>query len=169
MSKFIFSKNDDVDFICSWAAMVRECLEDHDRCNLSERFDDSLLLMCCVMIFRLEKPCMTVEVPGTKNTIFFVTVPGPVVSPTLEVLRYVHALYRLSMLIKPLSKNGIGTNVGRIILSSIDYLKPELSKPLTKPDLNITNVTDEEKVAPPPPGKKAAPLKGFQHFQKVRY
>lgn len=66
-----------------------------------------------------------------------------------------------------LRKNGIGTNVGRIILSTIDYLKPELSKPLTKADLTISNVTDEEKVAPPTPGKKAAPLKGFQHFQKV--
>lgn len=67
-----------------------------------------------------------------------------------------------------LSKNGIGTNVGRIILSSIDYLKPDLSKPLTKPDLSIANMADEEKVVPPTPGKKAAPLKGFAHFQKAR-
>ncbi len=58
--------------------------------------------------------------------------------------------------------------MGRIILSSLDFLKPELSKPLTKPDLTLENMKrDDQVVVPNPDKKKAAPLKGFQHFQKV--
>ena len=50
--------------------------------------------------------------------------------------------------------------MGRIILSTLDYMKPDLAKPLAKSDLTVQNMTEPE--------KKAAPLKGFQHFQKVR-
>lgn len=57
-----------------WAIPVRECLEDKDRCNLGE---DS------------EKARMIVELAGTKNTIFLVTIPGPAVSGVLEQMRYV--------------------------------------------------------------------------------
>jgi hypothetical protein len=87
---------------------------------------------------------MIVEVNGVENTIFFVTIPGPAVGPTLEVLR----------------KNGIGTNVGRVILSALDYMKPDLSKPLTGVNVTVANMADG--------GKKPPPLKGFQHFMKVR-
>ncbi len=59
----------------------------------------------------------------------------------------------------PLSKNGIGTTVGRVILSTLDYMKPDLAKPLAESDATVENMKEPE--------KKAAPLKGFQHFQKV--
>lgn len=89
---------------------------------------------------------MIVELSGPTNTLFFVTIPSPLVSPTLEHLR----------------KAGFGVVVGRIILSSIDYLKPDLSKPLHKEVLS-----SEEKIkAIEAPKPKA--LQGYQHFQKVR-
>jgi uncharacterized hydrophobic protein (TIGR00271 family) len=99
------------------------------------------------------KPSMVVELPGLKNTIFFVTVPGPAVTPTLEYLR----------------KNGIGVSVGRIILTAIDFLKPALDKPLQK--ILVADPTDDEKNALLEGGEvkpKKGPLKGFQHFQKAR-
>ncbi len=86
---------------------------------------------------------MVVEVCGIENTIFFVTIPGPAVGPTLEILR----------------KNGIGTNVGRVILSTLDYMKPDLAKPLTADDVTVANMAAA--------GKKPPPLKGLQHFMKV--
>jgi hypothetical protein len=82
---------------------------DKDRCNFAE---------CS------EKPNMIVQLTGAHNTIFFVTVPGPAVSSTLEILR----------------KNGIGVSVGRVILTAIDYLKPDLSKPLKQ----IPGTVDDE-------------------------
>lgn len=45
-------------------------------------------------------------------------------------------------------------------MSTLDYMKPDLSKPLAKSDLTVLNMAEPE--------KKAAPLKGFQHFMKVR-
>ena len=65
-----------------------------------------------------EKPNMVVEMTGRKNTVFMVTVPGPAVSGTLEHLR----------------KSGIGVTVGRVILTTIDYLKTrkQFGKPLAE-------------------------------------
>ena len=53
--------------------------------------------------------------------------------------------------------------MGRIILSTLDYMKPDLTKPLAKSDLTVDNMAATDKKAAP------APLKGFQHFQKVRF
>jgi hypothetical protein len=120
-----------------WAIPVRECLNDTARCDLSEASG---------------KPNMIVEIPGLLNTIFFVTVPGPTVSPTLEYLR----------------KSGIGVSVGRIILTSIEFLKPGLDRPLHK---IVIEVNDDEKnllLENGPQPKKKGPLTGFQHFQKAR-
>jgi len=122
-----------------WAEYVRDCLHDKERCNLGPES---------------EKPNMIVELTGRKNTMFMVTVPGPAVSATLEHLR----------------KSGVGVTIGRVILTSIEFLKPDLSKGLIKlpeekkaddPEAAESAKTDE-------PKKKAAPLKGFQHFQKAR-
>lgn len=55
-------------------------------------------------------------------------------------------------------KGGIGTSVGRIVLSSIEYVKPELSKSLA--------YMDEVEARK---GKNKPGLVGFQHFQKARY
>ena len=120
-----------------WAIPVRECLTDKNRCDLSEGTG---------------KPSMIVELPGLVNTIFFVTVPGPSVSPTLEFLR----------------KNGIGVSVGRIILTSIEFLKPGLDKPLHKITLDKKNDDEQEVVDAGKAPKKKGPLTGFQHFQKAR-
>lgn len=60
-------------------------------------------------------------------------------------------------------KNGIGVNVGRVILTSLDYLKPDLSKPLTMHEEE--GQTPKEKLKK---GAKPPPLKGFAHFQKAR-
>lgn len=90
------------------------------------------------------KPHMVVELVGTEKTIFLLTIPGPAVSTTLEIFR----------------KNGIGTSIGRIILVSLDYMKPDLARPL---------INDPEKdAADVKKGIKPPPLKGFQHFQKAR-
>lgn len=59
-----------------------------------------------------------------------------------------------------LRKNGIGTSVGRIMLATIDYLKPDLSAPLVKPQLTLEQMQEE--------AKKPPPLKSFQHFKKAR-
>ena len=120
-----------------WAIPVRECLTDKSRCDLSENTG---------------KPSMLVEVPGLMNTIFFVTVPGPSVSPTLEFLR----------------KSGIGVSVGRIILTSIEFLKPGLDKPLQKIILDQKVEEDDVEVGEKAAPKKKGPLTGFQHFQKAR-
>lgn len=56
-------------------------------------------------------------------------------------------------------KNGISNNVGRILLTPIDYAKPDLTKPLAKPDLTLDSLKVE---------KKAAPLKGLAQFTKAR-
>lgn len=53
-----------------WANPVREVL--NDQCKLGDS---------------LEKPNMLVELSGSSKTIFLVTVPGPAVGPTLEILR----------------------------------------------------------------------------------
>jgi uncharacterized membrane protein len=101
---------------------------------------------------------MVVEMMGRKNTVFMVTVPGPAVSPTLEHLR----------------KSGIGVSVGRVILTTIDYLKPELAKPLSrvpeekKDDEEGAETKDGDENDGRKKRSKAPPLKGFQHFQKAR-
>jgi Domain of unknown function (DUF389) len=118
-----------------WAIPVRECLNDKARCDLSEGAG---------------KPSMFVEMPGLVNTIFFITVPGATVSPTLEFLR----------------KNGIGVSVGRIILTAIEFLKPSLDKPLQK--IMTPDVVEEENLEGGKPKAKKGPLTGFQHFQKAR-
>lgn len=119
-----------------WAIPVRECLNDKARCDLSEGAG---------------KPSMFVEMPGLVNTIFFITVPGATVSPTLEFLR----------------KNGIGVSVGRIILTAIEFLKPSLDKPLQK--IMTPDVVEEENLLEDgKPKAKKGPLTGFQHFQKAR-
>lgn len=87
---------------------------------------------------------MLTEVAGKENTVFLLTVPGPAVSGTLEALR----------------KNGVGSSVGRIILTSIDYVKPDLAAPIVKPKLTLEQMQEE--------AKKPPPLKGFMHFQKAR-
>jgi len=53
-------------------------------------------------------------------------------------------------------KTGVGVSVGRIILTTLDLLKPDLSKPL-----------EQVEVAEPSSPKPAA-LKGFAQFQKAR-
>ena len=63
-----------------------------------------------------EKANMVVELSGTNKTVFMVTIPGAAVTPTLEQLR----------------KNGVGVQFGRIVLSALDYLKPDLASPLAK-------------------------------------
>ena len=69
-------------------------------------------------------------------------------------------------------KNAIGKSVGRIILTSLDFIKPDLSHPLTSADLVGDLVEDDPEKAGPdsaktnlPTKKKAQPLVGFQHFQ----
>ena len=57
-----------------WAEALRECLVDKSRCNLGDESD---------------KPNMIVELPGYSKTLFFVTIPGAAVGPTLEHLRQV--------------------------------------------------------------------------------
>ena len=117
---------------------VQDCLHDEKRCNLGK---DS------------EKPNMIVELRGRLNTLFMITVPGPAVSGTLEHLR----------------KSGIGVTIVRVILTSIDFLKPDLSKPLFKDPEHEEKKGDEETGEKKTTKKtKAAPLKGFQHFQKAR-
>ena len=95
--------------------------------------------------FRSPKPHMVVELTGVDKTIFLITVPGPAVGPTLEIFR----------------KNGIGVSIGRVILCSLDYMKPDLAKPLYVDAEK--EATDAKKAGPKPPV-----LKGFQHFQKAR-
>lgn len=46
------------------------------------------------------------------------------------------------------------------MLTTIDYLKPDLNAPLVKPQLTIEQMQEE--------AKKPAPLKSFQHFKKAR-
>eukprot|EP01035_Chromulina_nebulosa_P027623 gene27623-36356_t len=127
-----------------WAEPVRECLQAEDKCN----FNNSS-----------EKPHMIVEIHGNENTVFLLTIPGPSVSSTLEILR----------------KNAIGKSVGRIILTSLDFIKPDLSQPLTSADLVGDSVEDDPEKAAldsakanPSGKKKPQPLVGFQHFQKAR-
>jgi uncharacterized membrane protein len=57
-------------------------------------------------------------------------------------------------------RNGVGTSVGRIMLATIDYLKPDLSVPLVKPQLTLEQMQAE--------ASKPPPLKSFQHFKKAR-
>ena len=57
-----------------WADALRDCLVDKSRCNLGDESD---------------KPNMIVELPGYSKTLFFVTIPGAAVGPTLEHLRQV--------------------------------------------------------------------------------
>ena len=91
-----------------------------------------------------EKPNMVVEMTGVGKTIFAVTVPGAAVSATLERLR----------------KNGIGSTVGRVILTTVEYVKPGLDEPLVKA------IDDNGKVIKSGAKKKA--LTGFTHFQRAR-
>ena len=91
-----------------------------------------------------EKPNMVVEMTGVGKTLFVVTVPGAAVSATLERLR----------------KNGIGSTVGRIILTTVEYVKPGLDEPLVK-------ALDENGKIVKKGGVKKA-LVGFQHFQRAR-
>jgi len=91
-----------------------------------------------------EKPNMVVEMTGVGKTLFVVTVPGAAVSATLERLR----------------KNGIGSTVGRIILTTVEYVKPGLDEPLVK-------ALDENGKIVKKAGTKKA-LAGFQHFQRAR-
>lgn len=51
--------------------------------------------------------------------------------------------------------------MGRIALTSLEFIKPDLSKPLHRTD------TAEVKDASGAPKKKPPALKGYQHFQKV--
>ena len=67
--------------------------------------------------------------------------------------------------------------MGRIILTSLDYLKPDLSQPLASPEL-LKDIEDDDPSRPSdatntsekvqPAKKKAQPLVGFQHFQVSR-
>eukprot|EP01033_Poteriospumella_lacustris_P012118 gene12118-8665_t len=98
----------------------------------------------CGLNSKSGKPFMMTEVSGKENTIFMIVIAGPAVSGILEALR----------------KNGIGTSVGRIMLATIDYLKPDLSAPLVKPQLTLEQMQEE--------AKKPPPLKSFQHFKKAR-
>jgi uncharacterized membrane protein len=84
---------------------------------------------------------MVVEITGVDKTLFLITVPGPAVASTLEIFR----------------KNGVGTSIGRVILCSLDYMKPDLTKPL----FNDPEIAKKEAAKP-------AALKGFQAFQKAR-
>ena len=118
-----------------WAIPVRECLNDKARCDLAQGSG---------------KPSMYVEMTGLVNTIFFITVPGASVTPTLECLR----------------KSGIGVSVGRIILTAIEFLKPSLDKPLQK--IIMSEKAEEELLEDGKPKPKKGPLTGFQHFQKAR-
>jgi hypothetical protein len=68
----------------------------------------------CGILHNPEKPSMVSEIVGIENTIFLITVPAVAVTPTLEVLR----------------RNGIGISVGRMILTSLEYMRPELGVPL---------------------------------------
>ena len=146
-----------------WAEFVRECLEDKERCFFNEDSD---------------KPFMIVEVPGVKRTIFFVTIPGPAVSSTLEILRYdFEPLLMLSIsvdnpniwYIMLTRKNGIGVSVGRIALTSLEYIKPDLSKPLEQVEIKAEAVPTATDAKPVTDRKKPPPLKGYQHFQKVSH
>jgi len=60
--------------------------------------------------------------------------------------------------------------VGRIILCSLDFLKPDLSKPLISNDATDDNNNDptSPKSSDKNAKKKPAPLTGFSHFQKAR-
>lgn len=69
-------------------------------------------------------------------------------------------------------KNAIGKSVGRIILTSLDFIKPDLSQPLTSADLVGDLMEDDPEKAAldsakanPSGKKKPQPLVGFQHFQ----
>lgn len=84
-----------------------------------------------------EKPGMVCEVKAVDKAIFILTVPGPAVSNILEVCR----------------KNGIGEYVGRITLTSLEYLKPDLSEPLHRTHKQI---------------KSKKKLNGYQHFKLAR-
>jgi uncharacterized hydrophobic protein (TIGR00271 family) len=94
---------------------------------------------------------MLVEMKGLVNTVFLITVPGPAVSTILSHLR----------------RGGIGVSVGRIILSSLDYVKPDLSKPLTYVS-EETQKLQKEATDAEAKKKGTKPLKGFEHFQKAR-
>lgn len=62
--------------------------------------------------------------------------------------------------------------MGRIILCSLDFLKPDLSKPLVAPDATEDNMKSDPHSPKPSDNKtakkKPAPLTGFSHFQKAR-
>jgi len=66
------SRRIEVTVPCDWAQALRECLEDKERCNLGDTS---------------EKPNMIVELNGVTKTLFFITLPGPAIGPTLAVLR----------------------------------------------------------------------------------
>ena len=104
----------------------------------------------------LTKPHMLVEMRGRVNTVFLLTIPGPAVSGTLEHLR----------------KAGIGVSIGRVTLTTLDYLKPDLSRPLFIPPETIENSDEKDPNTNKPKNLisklKPPPLKGFQHFQKAR-
>lgn len=92
-----------------------------------------------------EKPNMVVEFTGVGKTVFSVTVPGAAVSATLDRLK----------------KNGVGSTIGRIILTTVEYVKPGLDEPLVKA------MDENGKVVKSKGGAKKA-LVGFAHFQRAR-
>jgi hypothetical protein len=120
-----------------WADVVRSVLSDKDKGNFNET---------------LQKPHMLVEINGHNNVVvFYVTLPGPAISPLLELLR----------------KYGVGSKFGRIILTSLEYMKPDLTNPLTQENLTLQmtrDIADDSKKST----KSVKPLQGIQHFQKAR-
>lgn len=95
------------------------------------------------------------EIHGPHVTIFNVTVPSAGVSATLAILR----------------KNGVGVSVGRIVLTSLEFLKPGLDKPLSLVVLKAgTNHAEAQDILIEAKSKvpKSKPVAGFAHFQKAR-
>lgn len=91
-----------------------------------------------------EKPNMVVEFSGIGKTVFIITVPGAAVSATLDRLK----------------KNGVGSTIGRVILTTVEYVKPGLDEPLVKA------MDENGKIIKKKSNKKA--LVGFAHFQRAR-
>jgi hypothetical protein len=121
-------------------------LRSQDRCNFNEKS---------------EKLFMVAEMPGYSVSIFYVTIPAAAVSTTLAILRYAGHHVHIDVLAaeflagccrKSLSllcrlrnrhyviyrrKNGIGVSVGRIVLTSLEFLKPSLDRPLQLIELKV--------------------------------
>jgi len=92
-----------------------------------------------------------VEVQGTNgNTVFILTLPGPAISGILATLR----------------KSGIGTNIGRILLYTLEFVKPGLDQPLAKPELQVVDGAVAEVITKKK--KKPKVLKGYDHFKLAR-